>query len=101
MGPQTDIHVISTHSTKTCSLFTLLWWQCYAATPNLTLQAFSWRNARGGRGGNKPHTQNYLSFYYENKTDAPGPGSITSNIKDYFLTSVFSNSVVFEASNLQ
>lgn len=54
-----------------------------------------------GKYGIKLHTQNNFSFYYENKTNAPGPGSmITSNIKDYFLT-LFFNSVVFEASNLQ
>lgn len=72
---------------------------CSYTKPNPA--GFQLEKCNGGVGGNKPHTQNYLSFYYENKTDAPGPGSITSNIKDYFLTSVFSNSVVFEASNLQ
>lgn len=67
------------------------------------LSATPAKDEERGKYGIKLHTQNNFSFYYENKTNAPGPGSvITSNIKDYFLTLFFCfNSVLFEASNLQ
>lgn len=72
-------------------------WHC----PVHVLSATPGKDEERGKDGIKLHTPNNFSFYYENKTNAPGPGSvITSNIKDYFLT-LFFNSVLFEASNLQ